>query len=217
MSLSDEYCEEKAGNRDGGALAQQRKLILGLMVWCTLLTLGLATSIIYFQFIPRASQDPAKNEDNNPHKSLQNFTSPVGNKKDTEDKLIAFQPKWDNRYWVETLRWGNGIIKSQSFISGDLQLTVQKDGQYFLYLQVTLDSGDTGQKYEVTVIGHKVSGHKDSIQLLSSHISNTNLSTGFMGKGIPLNKGAFITVTCKPKAYIKNDEKHTYLGVIKIG
>lgn len=62
MSLSAEYCEEKACNRDGGALAQQRKLICGLLVWSTLLTLGLATSIIYVQLILRASQDHAKPE-----------------------------------------------------------------------------------------------------------------------------------------------------------
>ncbi|XP_055042522.2 tumor necrosis factor ligand superfamily member 18 isoform X1 [Misgurnus anguillicaudatus] len=205
MSLSADYCEEKVGNRDGGALAQQRKLIWGLMVWSTLLTLGLATSIIYLQFIPRASQE-------------KNFTSSHDNNKDTEDKQIIFQPKYlstgDDRDKVEQLQWDNGVIKSQSFISGETQLTVHKDGQYFLYLQVTLDSGDKGQKYEVTVEARQDTNLR---HLLSSHISNTNLSTGFMGKGITLNKGEIITVTCKPKAKIKTDEKHTYLGVIRIG
>lgn len=60
MSLSAEYYSDKTGDRGGGggvALAHQRRLIRGLLVWATLLTLGLATSIT-LHFIHRESPAP---------------------------------------------------------------------------------------------------------------------------------------------------------------
>lgn len=62
MSLSAEYYSDKTGDRGGGggvALAHQRRMIRGLLVWATLLTLGLATSIT-LHFIYRESPAPSK-------------------------------------------------------------------------------------------------------------------------------------------------------------
>lgn len=61
MSPSPECYEEKTGHRDGGALARQRRLICGLFIWSTLLTLGLATCVV-FQFFNGASLDFGKHE-----------------------------------------------------------------------------------------------------------------------------------------------------------
>lgn len=111
---------------------------------------------------------------------------------------------------LEQLKWKSN--SQEDFI--DRRLTFQKDGLYFLYLQVTLESK---QSCNVTV---EVKGDpKMSIERLSlsSQISQTKPSTGLMGKGFPATKGDYLTVTCKPPAKIKRSPTETYLGVIKIG
>lgn len=70
MSLSAEHCCDKTGDRGGGAggggsfsgaLVHQRTLIRGLIIWVTLLTLGLAASIS-LNFIPKESPAPSKQQ-----------------------------------------------------------------------------------------------------------------------------------------------------------
>ncbi|XP_056609570.1 tumor necrosis factor ligand superfamily member 18 [Triplophysa dalaica] len=210
MSLSPECCDEKTGNRDGGALARQKRLICGLFIWCTLLTLGLAT-IVVFHFFKGASLDSGKH--NNRSISASTTPSPAhGSITQSSDltPLMIFDPDWDHSVMLDRLKWKSN--SQEDFI--DRWLTFQKDGLYFLYLQVTLESK---QSCNVTV---EVKGDpKMSIERLSlsSHISQSKLSTGLMGKGFPATKGDSLTVTCKPLAKIKRSPTETYLGVIKIG
>ncbi|KAA0705236.1 hypothetical protein E1301_Tti019556 [Triplophysa tibetana] len=215
MSLSPECCDEKTGNRDGGALARQKRLICGLIIWCTLLTLGLAT-IAVFHFFNGASLDSGKHNNRSIYAST--TPSPVtahGSTTHSSDPttLMMFDLGWgDNSYMEEQLKWKSN--SDEDFIDLKKLLTFQKDGLYFLYLQVTLESK---QSCNVTV---EVKGDpKMSIERLSlsSQISQTKPSTGLMGKGFPATKGDTLTVTCKPAAKIKRSPSETYLGVIKIG
>jgi len=59
MSQSAEYSSDKTGDRGGGgrALVHQKRLIRGLLVWATLLTLGLVASLT-LHFIQRESDTP---------------------------------------------------------------------------------------------------------------------------------------------------------------
>ncbi|KAI7803544.1 tumor necrosis factor ligand superfamily member 18 [Triplophysa rosa] len=210
MSLSPECCDEKTGNRDGGALARQKRLICGLFIWSTLLTLGLAT-IVVFQFFNGASLDSGK------HKilsmSASSTPSPVtahGSTTQSSDltpKLMIFDPAWGHSEMVE-LKWQTN--SRHDFITVKERLTFNKDGQYFLYLQVTLESK---QSCNVTV---EVKGQSSPRVILSSQISQTKPSTGLMGKGFPVTKGDHLTVNCNPATKIKKTPTETYLGVIKI-
>uniref|UniRef100_A0A8C1TBX3 TNF superfamily member 18 n=1 Tax=Cyprinus carpio TaxID=7962 RepID=A0A8C1TBX3_CYPCA len=206
MSLSAEYCNDKTGDRGGGggvALAHQRRLIRGLLVWATLLTLGLATSIT-LHFIHRESPAPSKRQNSRTEQIQENITQP----QPKEIPLMEFSPEWKDSEMVGTLQWKTvrkNFIKKKPMG----QLLVDKDGQYFLYLQVTLASHEKAN-HTITV---------ESAQrkvILNGLINGSKLSTVFMAKGFSLAKGDILTVTCQPKAKIQTFHTETYLGVIKI-
>ncbi|XP_051988786.1 tumor necrosis factor ligand superfamily member 18 isoform X2 [Xyrauchen texanus] len=196
MSLSTEYCKEKTEGRDGVALAQQRRLIWGFLVWSTLLTIGVAASITV-QIIHGA---PAQKTGNiSVHQNVTIAKAPP-------NSLVTFEPNCDDREKVAKLSWETNL---PSFIEGKDQLEIKEDGQYFIYLQVTLESGEPQQKYTVTV-------YDSNVVILKGHINELTLSTGLIGKGTSLNKGSTLSVHCTPKAKIQNSATETYLGVIKL-
>ncbi|XP_059391016.1 uncharacterized protein LOC132124138 [Carassius carassius] len=199
MSLSAEYSSDKTGDRGGGggvALAHQRRLIRGLLVWATLLTLGLGTSIT-LHFIQRESPAPSKRQ------IQENVTQPPQSK---EIPIMEFSPNWKDSEMVEKLQWKT---VREDFFKVKEQLLVNKDGQYFLYLQVTLASQEKAN-HTITVVS------KQRQVILKGLINGSKLSTLFMAKGISLAKGDTLTVTCQPKAKIQTNHTETYLGVIKI-
>ncbi|XP_016371577.1 tumor necrosis factor ligand superfamily member 18 [Sinocyclocheilus rhinocerous] len=198
MSLSAEYCSDKTGDRGGGggvALAHQRRLIRGLLVWATLLTLGLATSIT-LHFIHRELPATSKQQDQ------ENFDQP----QHKEIPLMEFSPDWKDSDMVEKLQWKT---VREVFIKGQEQLLVNEFGQYFLYLQVTLASHEKAN-HTITLES------KQRHVILKGLINGSKLSTVFMAKGISLASGDTLTVTCQPRAKIQISHTETYLGVIKI-
>ncbi|XP_067228254.1 tumor necrosis factor ligand superfamily member 18 isoform X2 [Chanodichthys erythropterus] len=203
MSLSAKYCSDNTGDRGGGggALAHQRKMIRGLLVWATLLTLGLAVSIT-LHFIERKPPVPEK---------LQNQRIPTQQPKDMDMNLITFTPNYfftgEGRDMVEKLQWNT--VSPSGFIEGDEELRVKDDGRYFLYLQVTLNP-QMAENYTITV------NSSTRKTILEGLINKPKLSTGFMGVGISMNRGETLTVICKPKAKISDTPIETYLGVIKL-
>ncbi|ROL53083.1 hypothetical protein DPX16_8025 [Anabarilius grahami] len=205
MSLSAKYCSDNTGDRGGGggALAHQRKMIRGLLVWATLLTLGLAASIT-LHFIEREPPTPEKLQ------TQQDQRIPTQQPKDMDMNLMIFSPNYlftGDEDMVETLKWKT--VSLTGFIEGENELRVKDDGRYFLYLQVTLNR-QTTENYTITV------NSSNQGPILKGLIDKTNLSTGFMGVGIPMNRGESLTVICKPKAKISHYYVETYLGVIKL-
>ncbi|XP_051570888.1 uncharacterized protein LOC127450656 [Myxocyprinus asiaticus] len=205
MSLSAEYCNEKTGGRDGDALAQQRRLIWGLLVWSTLLTLGVAASITV-QMIHGASAQ-VQSQEPRTFSNPQNITMAMSIKA-PPNSLVTFEPDCEHTKKMKQLRWETNL---PGFIEGTDLLRIKEDGLYFIYLQVTLDSWEPEHNYIVTV---KLDG-SDSF-ILKGHINGLTLSTGLMGKGTSLNKGSTLSVHCTPEAKIKNSASETYLGVIKL-
>ncbi|NP_001122290.1 tumor necrosis factor ligand superfamily member 18 [Danio rerio] len=202
MSLSAEHCRDTSGDRGGGggfngALIHQRTLIRGLIIWVTLLTLGLAASIS-LHFIPKESPAPSKQQGS---ETTSNNVYP-GKKID----LMTFTPNWENTD-VELLQWNT---VEERFIKGEGQLTVTQGGAYFLYLQVTLDSRKK-ENHTITVQTQKQN------VILKGYINGSNLSSGFLATGIYLDDDDTFNVTCKPKAKIQNSHIETYMGVIKLG
>ncbi|XP_039543463.1 tumor necrosis factor ligand superfamily member 18 isoform X2 [Pimephales promelas] len=192
MSQSAEYSSDKTGDRGGGgrALVHQKRLIRGLLVWATLLTLGLVASLT-LHFIQRESDTP---------KDQVNHNQP---NKDTD---MSFSPHWPRKDKVELLHWK---VAKPGFIEGQDQLKVKDDGLYFLYLQVTLDS-DMKDNYTITM-------QTERNKVISKGLINgSKISTVFMAKGIKLSRGDTFNVTCEPKAKIKTNHAETYLGVIKL-
>ncbi|XP_029481648.2 tumor necrosis factor ligand superfamily member 18 isoform X3 [Oncorhynchus nerka] len=86
-------------------------------------------------------------------------------------------------------------------------LTINQDGCYFLYLQVTLETPEVSGQHIVRV-------NKPNRVLLEVRMTNTSLSTGFLGRAVDLAASDTLTVTVSPGARINTTYTATYLGII---
>lgn len=93
----------------------------------------------------------------------------------------------------------------------DTVIRIKDDGNYFLFLKVTLLSRKQGENYTVTV-QKKPDGNSAS-DIIVGHINGTEYSTGFMGIGVYLTENTQLNITCSPLQ--KLDVHNTYLGLIK--
>ncbi|XP_072531314.1 tumor necrosis factor ligand superfamily member 18 [Salminus brasiliensis] len=193
MSGSGRLCN-KLDTTNEDHVAQLRRLIWLLMVWAFFLTLGLAVSIVLHFTLPR--QEPSKKTDVTPLSE-----PPVLFKFDFDDGLKDPNGRTE-------LMWKNGIKKNMT-------VEVAEDGKYFFYLQVTLQSRKAGVNYTVLVEIFDQKENQYKGKLLTGHINESQLSTGFMGKGFPSPGGRSLKVTCKPGGYL--DSENTYVGIIKLG
>lgn len=91
------------------------------------------------------------------------------------------------------------------------KIKIEEDGNYFLFLSVTLRSPTPGETYTVTV--QKTTSSNSTLNITEGHVNGTEKSNVFMGIGVPLSKDTLISVACKPKA--KFDVLNTHLGLIK--
>ncbi|KAK3512177.1 hypothetical protein QTP70_031665 [Hemibagrus guttatus] len=93
----------------------------------------------------------------------------------------------------------------------DRVIKIEEDGNYFLFLKVTLQSRKQGVNYTVTV--QKMPDGNSASDIIVGHINGTEYSTGFMGIGVHLSESTKIHVTCNPPQQL--DVLNTYLGLIK--
>uniref|UniRef100_A0A8K9Y4B5 THD domain-containing protein n=1 Tax=Oncorhynchus mykiss TaxID=8022 RepID=A0A8K9Y4B5_ONCMY len=98
--------------------------------------------------------------------------------------------------------------KANNFVSlKGGSLTINQDGCYFLYLQVTLETPEVSGQHIVRV-------NKPNQVLLEVRMTNTSLSTGFLGRAVDLAASDTLTVTVSPGARINTTYTATYLGII---
>ncbi|XP_035380778.1 tumor necrosis factor ligand superfamily member 18 isoform X1 [Electrophorus electricus] len=184
-------------NQDGcGArVAQLRRLVWVLLAWASLLTAALVVSISLQFFYPRAFSltEPASGP----------VLSPAPLKR-TSLHLFDYS-SWDNN---------SGMLVWQKFPEGNItqHIEVEHDGNYFLYLQLTLQSTNTGVNYLIEV-KRVLEGDQHDV-ILKRHINKSENSTGLMGKGLLLSAGTNVHVTCKPATQFSKQD--TYLGMIKL-
>uniref|UniRef100_A0A4W4ES88 TNF family profile domain-containing protein n=1 Tax=Electrophorus electricus TaxID=8005 RepID=A0A4W4ES88_ELEEL len=119
--------------------------------------------------------------------------------------LLSLFQGWDNN---------SGMLVWQKFPEGNItqHIEVEHDGNYFLYLQLTLQSTNTGVNYLIEV-KRVLEGDQHDV-ILKRHINKSENSTGLMGKGLLLSAGTNVHVTCKPATQFSKQD--TYLGMIKL-
>ncbi|XP_076866236.1 tumor necrosis factor ligand superfamily member 18 isoform X2 [Brachyhypopomus gauderio] len=139
------------GQSCGAHVAQLRRLVWVLLTWASLLTMVLVVSISLHFIIPRAS----------------NVTTPQKPPTPTPGTPILYDFGQCNQ---TVLTWRD--------VKDDVM--VKQDGNYFLYLQVTLESTNKGVDYFIEVI-KVISGKK--ISILEGHINRSQKSTGLIGSG----------------------------------
>ncbi|TTA69417.1 hypothetical protein Baya_14344 [Bagarius yarrelli] len=170
-----------------------KKLVWALMIWVFILSLGLGASIAHHFILgqrpDKTDKTPPKNTDatSGTHSQLTSY-NPIQNKQDNH---------YSNPQWQKT----NGYKQ-------DTAISIEDDGNYFLFLRFTLQNRKQGVNYTVTV--KKMPLNQD---IIVGHINGTELSTGFMGRGVHLSKNTLLNVTCSPQTQI--DVHNTYLGLIK--
>ncbi|CAB1449748.1 unnamed protein product [Pleuronectes platessa] len=120
-----------------------------------------------------------------------------------EGKMLTFQAADDNRStkWVAD-------NSDPSLVSEGYNLTIQRDGYYFLSLQVTLISCE-GEEHTVTL-------KREGKILLVGWIKTKPCTTGLLGKVEELSAGWTLEVAInpKPKNRIKTDKFATHLDII---
>ncbi|XP_078141029.1 tumor necrosis factor ligand superfamily member 18 [Centroberyx gerrardi] len=159
-----------------------------LLLWIIILTLGqLAFVAFYFTAGQRGSTKP----------------DPV------LGKMLTFKATQAAAH-TKTIEW-IGKNEDPDLISAEKKsLSIKKDGNYFLCLQVTLDT-----EYSHRGTQHTVSLNKNSETFLEGRINtNLSISTGFMGKIDQLSSEDTLMVTIHPSATINGSLLVTYLDVI---
>lgn len=101
--------------------------------------------------------------------------------------------------------------KQNENVDKNTTIEIEEDGNYFLFLKVTLQSKKQGVKYTVTVKKKPHGNH--ATRITDGHINETNNSTGFIGIRVLLTQNTSVTVICSPTAEV--DQQNTYLGLIK--
>ncbi|XP_066530232.1 tumor necrosis factor ligand superfamily member 18 [Hoplias malabaricus] len=195
MSESGRQCDN-LDSGEGVHVVQLRKLVLVLLMWSSIMTLGLVVSIS-LHFRHPGSPLPS------------NLPQTLSPKPVSEDALQTYD------YTASTNMSSDGRIELrwQNNSRQNISVKVQKDGDYFLYLQVTLEKMKPENLYIVTVDICGPDNQRDK-KVLEGHITGSQPSTGFMGKGLSLSQGTVLKVTCNFSAIV--DYKNTYLGMIKL-
>ncbi|CAB1342194.1 unnamed protein product [Coregonus sp. 'balchen'] len=190
---SMDRCEvsENCHHHGPGAQGSQRRLVSGLLLWVCLLTVSHVVSISLL-IITRPHVPSILLE--SPRVPWQMLTFDVDGVSGAKSVI-----KWKTQSKAKNVASLNGG-----------SLTISQDGCYFLYLQVTLETlkpQEVSGQYIVRV-------NKTNGVLLEGRITNTSLSTGFLGKVVDLAASDILTVTVSPHARINTTHTATYLGII---
>ncbi|XP_041719260.1 uncharacterized protein LOC121550900 [Coregonus clupeaformis] len=207
---SMDRCEvsENCHHHGPGAQGSQRRLVSGLLLWVCLLTVSHVVSISLL-IITRPHVPP-----------LSEIVSAPKPTADSSPSILLESPRvpWQMlTFDVDGVSGAKSVIKwktqskakNVASLNGG-SLTISQDGCYFLYLQVTLETlkpQEVSGQYIVRV-------NKTNGVLLEGRITNTSLSTGFLGKVVDLAASDILTVTVSPHARINTTHTATYLGII---
>uniref|UniRef100_A0A8C7J106 TNF superfamily member 18 n=1 Tax=Oncorhynchus kisutch TaxID=8019 RepID=A0A8C7J106_ONCKI len=192
---SMDRCEvsENYHHHSPGVQGSQRRLVSGLLLWVGLLTVSHVVSITLL-VITR------------PH-ALSITLEPQR----VPWQMLTFEPTSIDDNDVSVARSGikwKTQSKANNFVSlKGGSLTINQDGCYFLYLQVTLETPEVSGQHIVRV-------NKPNSVLLEVRMNNTSLSTGFLGRAVDLAASDTLTVTVSPGARINTTYTATYLGII---
>ncbi|XP_047006554.1 tumor necrosis factor ligand superfamily member 18 [Ictalurus punctatus] len=194
MCESGKQCPE--GESCGARVDQLKRLIWLLMIWVSILSLGLGASIALHIILRQGSST-----------TVTIPSKPVESTASTRSQLTSYVfDRNINQQHELKLQW-----RKRDEDQGDTAVKIEEDGNYFLFLRVTLQSQNKGVNYTVTVI--KTPEGNNPTNITVGHINATENSTGFIGIGARLSKDTLINVICNPKANF--DVDNTYLGLIK--
>ncbi|XP_058233475.1 tumor necrosis factor ligand superfamily member 18 [Hemibagrus wyckioides] len=182
MCESGKQCYE--GESCVARVDQLKKHIWALMIWVSILSLGLGVSIT-LHFI-----------------SDQRLSTPTDDTRSQLSTYILAKDKQNTTHLV----WQRKNDEKE-----DTVIRIEEDGNYFLFLKVTLQSRKQGENYTVTV--QKQPEGNSASDIIVGHINGTEYSTGFMGIGVYLTENTRLNITCSPLQ--KLDVHNTYLGLIK--
>ncbi|XP_034154414.1 tumor necrosis factor ligand superfamily member 18 [Pangasianodon hypophthalmus] len=192
MCESGKKCYE--GESCGARVDQLKRLIWMLMIWVSILSLGLGASITLHIILRQGSNTMVSPN------SIETTASP-------RSQLTSYcLDKSKNDEHELRLQW-----RKKNEAQRDTAVKIEEDGNYFLFLRVTLEYRKQGVNYVVTV--KKMPDGNTPSNITMGHINGTENSTGFMGIGVQLSKNTLINVTCSPQAQF--DVHNTYLGLIK--
>nr|XP_029492612.1 uncharacterized protein LOC115110830 isoform X1 [Oncorhynchus nerka] len=209
---SMDRCEvsENCHHHSPGAQGSQRRLVSGLLLWVGLLTVSHVVSITLLVItrphalpLPEIVSAPKPTADSSLSIPLESQRVPW--------QMLTFEPTSidDNDASVARsgIKWKTQS-KANNFVSlKGGSLTINQDGCYFLYLQVTLETPEVSGQHIVRV-------NKPNRVLLEVRMTNTSLSTGFLGRAVDLAASDTLTVTVSPGARINTSYTATYLGII---
>ncbi|XP_071254760.1 uncharacterized protein [Salvelinus alpinus] len=209
---SMDRCEvsENCHHHSPGAQGSQRRLVSGLLLWVGLLTVSHVVSITLL-IITRPHALPLTEIVSAPKPTADSSLSIPLEQQRVPWQMLTFEPTSIDDNDVSVARSGikwKTQSKANNFVSlKEGSLTINQDGCYFLYLQVTLETPEVSGQHIVRV-------NKPNRVLLEVRMTNTSLSTGFLGRVVDLAASDILTVTVSPGARINTTYTATYLGII---
>ncbi|XP_047663594.1 tumor necrosis factor ligand superfamily member 18 [Tachysurus fulvidraco] len=190
MCESGKQCFE--GESCVARVDQLKRHIWALMIWVSILSLGLGASIVLHFILNQRSVTEIQSKQTDGKSSTQSQLSTYNLVKNTKDK-------------------GRMLWQKKNEAQQDTTIKIEENGNYFLFLKVTLQNRNPGVNYTITV--KKMPADSSPTEILVGHINETENSTGFMGIGVLLIENTLINVTCSPQAQL--DVINTYIGFIK--
>ncbi|KAK2836198.1 hypothetical protein Q7C36_014067 [Tachysurus vachellii] len=162
------------------------------MIWVSILSLGLGASIVLHVILSQRSITEIQSKHTDGKSSTHSQLTTYNLVKNTKDE-------------------GQMLWQKKNEAQQNTTIKIEDDGNYFLFLKVTLQNRKPGVNYTITV--KKMPEGSKSTEILVGHINETENSTGFMGIGVLLSENTLINVTCNPLPQL--DVLNTYIGFIK--
>ncbi|XP_029914509.1 tumor necrosis factor ligand superfamily member 18 [Myripristis murdjan] len=184
----------------------EHRLVCPLLLWITVLTIGQMAFITFF-FTAVYPGLRTSDVDRGSEKSSQS----IGEPKHFAARMISLRAEKDpqmpgsnNTNSLKTIEW---MVEGSDLLSprNKKNLTLSKDGYYFLCLQVTFQEEEKKQEYFIHL-------RKNGKILLYVRVNTKSSNTGFLGKMVEGSARDKLEVTIAPQAKI--DDNYTYLGIM---
>ncbi|XP_066564191.1 tumor necrosis factor ligand superfamily member 18 [Amia ocellicauda] len=182
------HCKEP-GCHD--ALSSHRRLIHGLLLWVTLLSLSQVVGLALF------------------------FTLvyPVQDKTEKLPSVLLIVAESENNGTIPWMEENSDEMLENVTLKQNGEVVIRSDGLYYLYTQISVLQSSPKTTYTVEMKWK--TGKEDNVLLRRRFSKNDSqtATSGYMGRQFKLSLGDSISITCSGKPQIDSQPTETFFGI----